>query len=373
MSERMPPPLVSIGFPVYNGEKTVRQTLDSILAQDFEDFELIISDNASTDNTAAICQDYAARDRRIRYFRNPSNIGVGPNHNRVFEISRGRYFAWAAHDLEYLPSMMRRCLTTMQEAPRSMVVAYPRCELVDDDGKPVLSEHLSIARYDPKPHRRLKTTIRRICYVTQLYGLIAAEALRKTRLFGSFPSSDFVLVAELAMLGEIREIPEVLLRRQMGKNSGTNAVRHSKKAWAAWIDPKTKVRYLQLPLGVRLAFEYIRSARHLPLSPRDKLACIWAGPAAQFGRTVSDKIDRWRRRGRPARNLSRPSGAAGLNREAAATGFSSATRSHGPAAPIENAGKNHLANQASANISGAGQSLERAPPPENKAKATVPR
>jgi hypothetical protein len=191
--------------------------------------------------------------------------------------------------------MMRRCVATMREGSPSLVVAYPHCDLIDDDGKSIPNEPLSIATYEAKPHRRLRTTISRIRYVTQIFGLIDSKALRTTRLFGSFPSSDFVLVAELAMLGEIREIPEALVRRQMGKNTGTNAVRHSKKAWAKWIDPKMKLRFLHLPLTFRLAVEYLRSANHLPLRPSDKLACIWTGPTAQFSRTLSDKIDGWRR------------------------------------------------------------------------------
>ena len=91
-------PRVSIGLPVLNGEKYVAEALDAILAQSFLDFELIISDNASTDATPDICADYARRDARIRLHRHPSNLGAAPNFNFVFQRSRGEYFKWAAHD-----------------------------------------------------------------------------------------------------------------------------------------------------------------------------------------------------------------------------------------------------------------------------------
>ena len=85
---------VSIGLPVYNGEKYLEQALISILSQTYTDFELIISDNASTDRTQAICREYAAKDPRIRYYCNEENLGAAPNHNRVFELASGEYFKW---------------------------------------------------------------------------------------------------------------------------------------------------------------------------------------------------------------------------------------------------------------------------------------
>lgn len=275
-------PLVSIGFPVYNGEATLRRAIDSILQQDFKDFELVIADNASSDGTAAICEDYASRDARVRYFRNPANIGPSPNHNLVFEKSRGQYFAWAAHDIEQLPGMLSRCVKEMQSGPVQPVLVYPLCELLGDTGMPADFEPPSIASNDPRAYRRLNTVIHNIVFVTQHYGLFDAAALRKTRLNGSYASSDYVLTAELAMLGEIREIKELLLRRTIEKHRGTAAVIGDKKKWALWNDPNKKQRLTFLPLRERLAFEYFRSAWKLPLRPKDKLACLVVGPLAPY-------------------------------------------------------------------------------------------
>ena len=111
-------PKVSIGLPVYNGERYLREALDSILGQTFRDFELIICDNASTDETAAICADYAARDPRIRYHRQTHNIGATANFNHTFELARGAYFKWAAHDDVLAPTWLEKCVASARSGAR---------------------------------------------------------------------------------------------------------------------------------------------------------------------------------------------------------------------------------------------------------------
>lgn len=113
----MPPPTppathprVSIGMPVYNGEKFIRKALDSLLAQTFSDFELTISDNCSTDGTEIICREYAAKDLRIRFFKQPENMGPLANFNFVLEQAVGQYFMWAAADDLWNINFMRRCV-----------------------------------------------------------------------------------------------------------------------------------------------------------------------------------------------------------------------------------------------------------------------
>jgi glycosyltransferase involved in cell wall biosynthesis len=100
-------PRVSIGLPVYNGQNYLRCALDSILQQDYTDFELIISDTASADASPGICQELARKDGRVRYYRNETNIGARGNYNRVFELARGEFFKWASHDDEFHPSGLR--------------------------------------------------------------------------------------------------------------------------------------------------------------------------------------------------------------------------------------------------------------------------
>lgn len=284
----MNPPLVSIGLPVYNGEKTIERALESILSQNFEDFELILCDNASTDRTEEICRDFERRDRRIRYFRHTENIGVRRNHNRVFDLGKGEYFQWFAHDLVAYPDLLQRCTDYMRQADPSVVLVYPRWDMVDPTGKPTGSTQAAIAREGAPAHARLYRVITRIIYVTQLFGLSRSEVLRKTRLFDTFPSSDYVLLAEMAMLGEIREIPEVLFQREMDPDRGTLAVVKDPQKWRSWLDPQAARRRTLnlLSRQQKLSLEYARSSLRLPLKPADKLRCMAVGGAGLYWRDM---------------------------------------------------------------------------------------
>jgi len=123
------PPL-TIGLPVYNGQNYVSESLDSLLAQTYTDFELIISDNASTDSTEEICRDYAARDSRIRYVRQPVNIGAAPNHNYLVQAAHGRLFKWAAHDDLFAPKLVERCIEALDQP--EVILAHAYMGIVDE-------------------------------------------------------------------------------------------------------------------------------------------------------------------------------------------------------------------------------------------------
>ena len=129
-------PLLSIGLFVYNGERFIEKALDSILNQTFTDFEVIISDNASTDRTGDICRLYAQNDRRIRYYRNEKNMGAGWNVRRVCDLATGKYFEWAAADDMLEPGFLRACVETLEADP-GYVVAHSKTRVVDENGKPV--------------------------------------------------------------------------------------------------------------------------------------------------------------------------------------------------------------------------------------------
>ena len=174
-------PLVSIGLPVYNGERFLAQALDSLLGQTLQDFELIISDNASTDGTADICLDYAARDARIRYIRQPSNIGAPRNWNFVALEARGRYFKWASADDFCDPRMLEKCVAVLSADP-SVVLCYGRACIVDEE----TGEHRPFAHdfsaVDPRPSERFKTVFRSLVLKQRAQGVIRLDVLRRTSL-----------------------------------------------------------------------------------------------------------------------------------------------------------------------------------------------
>ena len=126
-------PRVSIGLPVYNGERWLSQSVESILAQSFTDFELVICDNASTDGTEAICRGFAGRDERVRYLRNARNIGGMRNATLVFEQARGEYFRWAAHDDVCEPTLIERLVEVLDDHPEVVAAVSPSIS-IDGDG-----------------------------------------------------------------------------------------------------------------------------------------------------------------------------------------------------------------------------------------------
>jgi glycosyltransferase involved in cell wall biosynthesis len=290
----MSSPLVSIGLPVYNGARFLRQALDSLLAQDYTDFELIISDNASTDATPQICADYAARDPRFRYFRAEENRGAVWNHRRVVELARGPFFKWAAHDDECAPSLLRRCVQTLAAAPDSVVLVYPQAEIIDEHGRVIVHYRTSIECRDARPHRRLGRVVAAVELGTPMYGVARTSVLRRTRLIDVFASSDFVFLAEMALLGEIWELPEPLLRKRFHPGRATEA-HNTPEAMASWLDPRQPSRPgWRLPAADRIDLEYLRSVWRSPLGWGEKLRC--AGAVLRHSRTQHYRWQRWKRR-----------------------------------------------------------------------------
>src|SRR5215470_10109303 len=126
-------PRLSVGLPVYNGEAYLAESLDALLGQTYEDFELIISDNASTDGTADISQGYVKQDARVRYYRQPRNVGLAPNHNFVVEQARGELFKWASNDDLYARDLLERCVDALDKQPE-VVLAHSWTAMIDSSG-----------------------------------------------------------------------------------------------------------------------------------------------------------------------------------------------------------------------------------------------
>jgi len=207
-------PRVSIGLPVYNGERFLEQTLESHLTQTYSDFELIISDNASIDQTEGICCSYAMRDSRIRYFRNRENIGLGRNFNRVFQLSSGEYFKWANADDLCKREYLARCVDLLDTDP-TVVLTYARTTFIDENGNVLDRRDRGWDLRADDPEERFRYVLFSGHYVNSLYGLIRSSALSNTRLMASYPGGDYRILGELSLLGKFYEIPEYLFLRRL--------------------------------------------------------------------------------------------------------------------------------------------------------------
>jgi glycosyltransferase involved in cell wall biosynthesis len=261
-------PLVSIGMPVYNGERFLASSLDSLLAQTYENLEIIICDNGSTDATEQICRSYAARDKRVRYHQNSSNIGAPRNFNRTFELSTGEFFKWAAVGDLCAPELVARCVSVLLGRDDA-VVCYPKTRLIDENANLLRDYEDRLDLQFSSPHRRLSMLLWNLHMCNVPFGVMRASALKKTRLFGAFPDSDHVFLAELLLYGCFVEIGDRLFSRRMVENS---AIKYpSLYDRVAFVDPGTSRRW-HLPHWV-LFLEHLGAIHRAPLGWPERLLC----------------------------------------------------------------------------------------------------
>ena len=181
-------PKVSIGMLVWNGEDFIRLALDSLLAQDFKNFEIILSDNASTDNTEKICEEYVKKDERIRYVRQNENIGANKNFNFVLDKAKGEYFMWASYDDLWEPSYISEMVKALDNN-KSVVIAFCFSDNIDKNG------NLMRTHYCPTgPGIFSQGTVfkRVLAFLTKgmplpfVYGLMRTQVIKKIGGFSGF-------------------------------------------------------------------------------------------------------------------------------------------------------------------------------------------
>jgi len=276
-------PRVSIGLPVYNGERFLEDAIRSILAQSYTDFELIISDNASTDRTREICERYARRDARIRYTRSPRNRGGAWNFSRVFELARGEFFKWAAHDDILAPDYLRSCVAVLDGDP-TLIVCHSGSRRIDESGRTTGVYLATVAAADPceRFRRAVKTT-----YPIELFGVFKTSVLSETNLMAPHPQADIDLLQQLVLLGNIGRVPEVLFSRRSHAESyseGTTAFRDRLNAMA----PGRRTPYILFCVTrfLRLNMQVVRSP--LPWSSRFRcLGLLLARTAREVHRRLT--------------------------------------------------------------------------------------
>jgi glycosyltransferase involved in cell wall biosynthesis len=280
-------PKLSIGLPVYNGEKFLEAALDALLEQTFQDFEIIISDNASTDRTADICKTYIAKDSRISYYRNETNIGCARNFNRVFELSSGEYFKWASYDDLHHPTFLTKCIEILDDNP-SIILCHSLVKFIDEKNQIIGDYDIHFHTDSFKVHQRFDELLaKHLCY--QCYGVIRRNALNVAPPMGGYGAADAIFLLRLSLLGRFYEIPEYLFfARHHSQQSlsmffpeylkfANNKNRHELKSlpdfhsYAVWFDSNNKGKIL-LPHW-RIFWEYLRSASMGKMNIYERIYC----------------------------------------------------------------------------------------------------
>lgn len=262
-------PRVSIGMPVYNGEKHLAQAVESLLTQTLQDIELIISDNASTDGTQGICAAFAARDPRVRYIRQPRNMGAARNWNIVVEEARGEYFKWASANDYCAPTMLERCVATLDAEP-DVVICYGRTMLLDDESQPLGEYPYDLEVLDARPSVRFERLVLEQRLNNAQAGMIRLDVLERTGVERPFPAGDMGLMCELGLHGKFRRIPELLLYRRMGRETASRY--RSAAQLRQFLDPNTPHRRHLVVWQTH--WDYVRSVLRAPIAWPEKFTAL---------------------------------------------------------------------------------------------------
>ena len=240
-------PLVSIGLPVYNGENYLRESIESVLCQTFKDFELIISDNCSTDNTNSICMEYVRRDSRVKCFKNSENIGYAGNFNNVFNSSTGVYFKWIAHDDIINERFLEKCIFTFNEYP-DIIGVFPGLSYIDVNRNMIERRNKCFDIMQDDKVKRLREFINYEMEGTEdvfwaIYGLFKRETLKISCMHGAYVAADRVLLMHLALLGKIKSLDENLLYIRKHPESSMVRSRVPKDRYS-WCNTKYVPKYV---------------------------------------------------------------------------------------------------------------------------------
>lgn len=284
-------PRVNIGLPVFNGEQYVGAAIDSILAQRFTNFELLISDNASTDRTREICESRAAADSRIQYVRLATNEGAAANFERVFAMARAEYFRWAAHDDLIAPEWLTRCVAALDEDPTAVLCQTGVSE-IDPDGHVVRELDAELPRVSsPRLATRFADLVLIDHSCVDVFGLIRSEVLRQTPRIAAYIASDRVLLAELGLHGRFRRLPDRLFFLREHPQRSIHALPFHQRA--VWFDPAAaSVRVFP---HWRFYSEYFVRVHGVCRQPLDRWRCYghlcrWPWTNMNWARLIADVI-----------------------------------------------------------------------------------
>ena len=265
-------PKISVGLPVYNGERFLAEAIESILNQDFEDLELIISDNGSDDGTYDICRHYAKIDGRVKYYRYPKNLGSSKNGRRTLDASSGEYFMWAMDDDLREKTMITDCLSVL-ENDLSVVMCHTQVKGIDENGKfmGIVNDYVKVDQNTPR--ERFFSILWNLDVCTPIHGLIRTDALHQM----PWPSSrsrgtDRIMLSELALIGRFLQIPKPLFIYRFHSTRDISTLEKNNSFYQAF-NPENELEGITLPF-CEFAFETLNVVKYASLDENDKAELI---------------------------------------------------------------------------------------------------
>jgi glycosyltransferase involved in cell wall biosynthesis len=288
-------PRLSVGLPVYNSASYLAESIEALLGQTYDEFELIISDNASTDETAEICRHYQKLDSRVSYHRQPVNVGLAPNHNFVVDKARGELFKWAAGDDLYGRDLLKLCVEAMDEYPQ-VVLAHSWTAMIDGTGAVTKALEYPLASSSPRAPERFRS---------MLFdsggdddgGMMRTDVLRRTAMKESYHHADRTIITEVALHGPFYQVPDWLYFRRDHPDRAERAC-PTVRSRCSNMDPRraSKLRHPVPRLYAEYLWAYVAMIHRAPISRQDQRECYralmdWATRRARPGREVGKQGD----------------------------------------------------------------------------------
>jgi glycosyltransferase involved in cell wall biosynthesis len=292
-------PRLTVGLPVYNGENYLAESLDALLDQTYEDFELIISDNASTDSTPDICREYERRDSRVTWFRQPQNIGLAGNHNFVVDKGRGDLFKWGSHDDLYGRDLLERCVDALDAFP-DVVLAHSWTAMIDGSGVITRKVEYSLATASARAPERFRSVLFDVGGDDD-GGVIRMDVLRRVARKNSYHHADHTIIAEIALYGRFFQVDDWLYLRRDHPERAERAC-STMRSRCANMDPRraNRLRHPTVRLYGEYVWAYIDAVRRAPLYPAERRECYRYVAEWLTSRAVPQRVSaRSRRRDDP--------------------------------------------------------------------------
>ena len=262
-------PMISVGLPVFNGEKYLDNSIQAIIDQTYPEFTLIISDNASTDKTQEICEKWVKADERVTYTRNDRNLGAAENYNLLVDYADTDYFKWASADDLHEPAYLEKCVEILEEHP-DVVMAYGKSSLIFEN-KPDPQEYEDgFHMVEDEPYERFKAFFDAPFLCNAIFGVMRTSVIRRTGKIGGYARSDRVLLGELLLHGKIYEVSEPLFLRRMHPERSSQQNPDDRNL-AIWFNPKLRGK-LTFPKWRRYS-EYVSIINRTPMPLYARYRC----------------------------------------------------------------------------------------------------
>lgn len=263
-------PRVFIGLPVCNGENYLEGALNSICDQTYENFQLLISDNASNDSTERTARQFAGRDPRILYHRQERNLGAAANFNYCVQCADGKYFKWMAHDDVCEPTYLERCIAVLERDPGA-VLCQAHVLKINEIGTIEGPYEREQDFNDPDPIVRFSKAMALNHACVSVFGVMRLDVLRKTPAIAPFPGSDRPLLAELSLYGRFECVTEPLFLWREHPNRSVRLKRYER---VTWFDAGAKEIPTTLYRRTRELLAYAKAALRVPMPAKYRFAAL---------------------------------------------------------------------------------------------------